>query len=106
MDRKQLEESIKKELYLFREESANRGYPLTEACLVPFDTWKPMYNIHVYADWIENMDCGSALEILTAVMFKTMSKQSRFNIFIIKILDKEDIVHCISEPSLEFAEAA
>jgi hypothetical protein len=106
MDRKQLERKINQELYLFREESAKRGYPLREACLVPFETWRPMYNIEVYADWIENMDCSDVLEILTPIMFDTMSEESRSNIFIIKILDKDDVVHCVEEtPFVERAVA-
>ncbi len=106
MDRKQLENTINKELYLFREESARRGYPLREACLVPFEAWRPMYNIEVYADWIENMDCSDVLDILTPIMFDTMSEDARRNIFIIKILDKDDVVHCIEEsPFAEMATA-
>jgi hypothetical protein len=107
MDRKELEQSIEKELYFFREESAKRGYPLREACLVPFEAWRPMYNIEVYADWIENMSCGEALHILTPIMFDTMSKETRRNVFIIKILDKEDAVHCVEEtPFVAVAEMA
>ncbi len=106
MDRKQLEDSIKKELYFFREESAKRGYPLQEAYLMPFEAWRPMYNIEVYADWFETMSCGDALHILTPIMFDTMSKETRRNIFIIKILDKDDVVHCVEENSFMAMAAA
>ncbi len=106
MDRKQLENTINKELYSFREESAKRGYPLREACLAPFEAWRPMYNIEVYADWIETMSCGDALHILTPIMFDTMSELSRRNIFIIKILDKDDVVHYVEENSFVAMAAA
>jgi hypothetical protein len=104
MDRKQLEQQIKKELYLFREESAKRNYPLREVCLAPLVDWDGMYNIEVYADWIETMSCGEALDILTEVMFETISQKHRTKIYIIKILDKDDVVHCAEE--MPFAETA
>jgi hypothetical protein len=107
MDRKQLEQKIKKELYLFREESAKQNYPLREVCLVPLMDWDGMYNIEVYADWIEMMSCDEALDILTKVMFETISQEHRAKIYIIKILDKDDTVHCIEEsPFVENAAMA
>jgi hypothetical protein len=108
MDRKQLtiENAINKELLAFREECARKNYPLRELCLAPYPGWSGTYNLEVYADWIETMSCGEALDILTDVMFETIRQEHRAMIFIIKILDKTDVVHCVEESNFALAEVA
>jgi hypothetical protein len=96
MDRKQINE----ELGIFKAEAAKRNYPLRNVCLVDaFEGLDNYYNIEVYADWIfeQDLSCSEALDILLDIMYDTMSEDSRRLIFIIKILDKNDKVHCVSE---------
>jgi hypothetical protein len=103
MDRKQLIHEINKELVTFRTESEKRGYPLKELRLVDYPGWTNLFNIEIYADWFDTMSMGEALDILTEIKFQTIRQEHRAKIFIIKILDKEDVAQEEEENALAVA---
>ncbi|MCC6463004.1 MAG: hypothetical protein IT260_21220 [Saprospiraceae bacterium] len=92
MDRKALESA----LVPFSEFCKKKGYPVRDTCLqeaYPGDS-SSSFILEVKADWVDNMDCSSALDILIDAMWETMDENIRKNIFSISVFDSNEDLHC------------
>ncbi len=101
MDRNQLEVSLQS----FREACQTKGKPLADMCIIeayPGDI-STSYIIQVKANWVEEMDCSEAIDILFDTLWETSDENVRKHIFSIEVLDSNDQLHCLSQntPELE-----
>jgi hypothetical protein len=106
MDKKQLAEKIEK----FKQACLKKGYPLRDVCVeeaFPGDS-STSYIIKVVAEWVVDMNCSDALDILIDILWKTFNRKERAQIFTLNIFSNQDELHCWSgelsqTPQLEAA---
>jgi hypothetical protein len=95
MDREELELKLNND---FKNGCTIKGYPIKEICLedaYPGDD-STSFVLNVSAEWVVNMDCSSALDILIDVLWETTEIKHREAIFAINIFSDEETLHCQS----------
>jgi hypothetical protein len=90
MDTKQLEGKLSK----FFEVCKEKKYPIESYCFIENET---DFTLEIKANWIDEMDCSSALDVLNSILWETTDTFTRKEIFAISILDSNEKPHCYSE---------
>ncbi|MBG9378780.1 hypothetical protein I5907_21285 [Panacibacter sp. DH6] len=95
MDRNELEVALQP----FRDECANKGYPLLDICVFeayPGDN-STSYIVQVKVDWVDHMDCSEAIDILFDILWEKCDEEIRKKVFSIVVMDTNDQLHCFYE---------
>jgi hypothetical protein len=95
MDRAKLERKLHLD---FKNGCLNKGYPLVDICLeeaYPGDS-STSFIVNIIADWVKDMDCSNALDILIDILWDTTEFEYREAIFAINIFSDTSTLHCRS----------
>ncbi len=95
MDRIKLERKLHQD---FKEGCLKKGYPLIDICLeeaYPGDS-STSFIVNIIADWVKDMDCSNALDILIDVLWNTTEFEFREAIFAINVFSDKTTIHCQS----------
>lgn len=92
MDRTEL----KKSLEAFKAKCTQKNMPLIDLCVeeaYPGDI-STSYIIQVKAQWVDGMDCSTALDFLFDMLWETTNEAVRQKIFSIQVLNSKEQLHC------------
>lgn len=94
MDKEQLKAKLTPWMAL----NAKNGYPLQDLCLEEAfpGVAGTSYAVRVRANWVDNMSCSDALDILIDAMWETVAEEDRKFVFYIDVHDSSDELHCQS----------
>lgn len=95
MDREKLIEILDS----FKSMCAQKERALQEICLeeaFPGDD-SSSYILNVRANWVDNMNCSDAIDVLFEILWETTTVEHRKFIFSIQINDSKNNLHCWSD---------